>query len=410
MKKLFCCILLLLLCVCSIFGCAEKIQEQGALETLKTEFTTEELLKDYDALWDILETDYLFLPELEQRGVDVDTIKEETRKQISERPMDVATFYVILEDMMRDLRGDDWLGIAHLGLLDFQTYEILHQVYSKEEVLGGWGNAVENLQTQKTYEKLSEELVASDKRYVRIEPIEGRYDASRKMVVFRAASFYVTFEEEDGEFIQNYINTLDGAPIEHIVFDITGNVGGFKNCWMDTITSPFGGNYEWEHWWYLQNTDLTKSYVSYFESWESKPISQMPKTHPIPEFVWQLGLTHFIHTTEEFCWEGTLSGNALTAKRWVLTDNYSYSAADSFAGFCKDTGWATLVGRRTRGDGCATSPLYVALPNTGILVCFSAILAENASGDLNTLYGTSPDFYSDVHEKPMDTLYRLIEE
>lgn len=408
MKKMICYMVSLSLCFCSLFGCAKKAREQENFESVKTEFTTEELLEDYDALWDILETEYLFLPELERRGVDVKSIKAETRKQISEQKMDVVAFYVMLVDMMINLRGDDWFGIAHLGLVDTRSYELVHRGYSKEEVLDGLGRVVENLQTQKTYEKLSEKFPESGETPAETKPIEGRYDANRKMVVFRVVSFHVPLEEKDGDFIQKYINTLDGAPIEHIVFDITGNTGGFEHYWMDTIVSPFGGSYDWERWWYLQDTTLTRNYC--LGVFELQPISQMPETHPIPEFVRQLDLTHFIHFTEELCWEETLSGDALTAKRWVVMDNYSYSAADSFADFCKNTGWATLVGRRTGGDGGATPPLYMALPNTGILVRFSAILAENASGNLNTLYGTSPDYFSEVGEQPMDTLYRLIEE
>ena len=45
--------------------CASSMGE----ERLNTDFTIEELLTDYDQLWDIMDNSYPFLPVLEERGL-----------------------------------------------------------------------------------------------------------------------------------------------------------------------------------------------------------------------------------------------------------------------------------------------------------------------------------------------------
>ena len=54
---------------------------------------------------------------------------------------------------------------------------------------------------------------------------------------------------------------------------------------------------------------------------------------------------------------------------WVLVGPAVYSASESFAVFGQETGFATLVGSPTGGDGIgALDPVFLQLPNSGILV------------------------------------------
>lgn len=97
--------------------------------------------------------------------------------------------------------------------------------------------------------------------------------------------------------------------------------------------------------------------------------------------------------------------------KWVIVDNRVYSSADSFAAFCKATGWATLVGQTTGGDGQGVTPVIIALPNTGLLVRFSALAAETPDGTLNAVTGITPDILVDLSKgTSIDAIYRLIEE
>ena len=50
--------------------------DESAVTAPKTEFTQEELLEDYDQLWEDLEANYPFFPVLTQRGMNISALKE----------------------------------------------------------------------------------------------------------------------------------------------------------------------------------------------------------------------------------------------------------------------------------------------------------------------------------------------
>lgn len=395
MTKKSVCILLLLLCVLAWSGCGDKAVE--------TELTTKALLADYDALWEALETDYVFFPVLRQQGIDLEQVRENYRQKAAGLEPEVGDFYTLLERMFSELGN-----FAHLSMVDSHTYEICQQAYNSQDAgPNGWRTALQNKRTQEVYTELAgkdgaEGLPDS------FPEVECGYDEGRRAVTFRIPSFDASLLQRDRCFVEDYLRSLGGVPIDHIIFDITGNGGGHTGYWRDNIVAPFGGSYDRDVFLYYRDTELTRSYIS--EDMEPQPIGRLPESHPAPEFVSELGLTRFIREQYTETFEATLSGDALTAKRWVLINERVYSAADSFASFCKETGWATLVGTRTKGDGDGIPPVLVTLPNTGLLVRFSAVTGENSEGRLNALYGTAPDVPSSRYEAPITTLHRAMEE
>ncbi|MCG4564301.1 S41 family peptidase [Anaerosalibacter bizertensis] len=68
-----------------------------------------------------------------------------------------------------------------------------------------------------------------------------------------------------------------------------------------------------------------------------------------------------------------------------------YSAAEGFASFAKASGFATLVGERTGGDGIGIDPLFFSLPNSGLVVAFSSLLCLNPDYTINEEVQTTPD-------------------
>lgn len=69
-----------------------------------------------------------------------------------------------------------------------------------------------------------------------------------------------------------------------------------------------------------------------------------------------------------------------TGKFWLLVGPRVYSASEMFTVFAKYTGFATIVGERTGGDGISMQPLVRALPNTGICLKYTAMLGLNPDG------------------------------
>ncbi|HHY34844.1 MAG TPA: hypothetical protein GX510_04305 [Firmicutes bacterium] len=78
-------------------------------------------------------------------------------------------------------------------------------------------------------------------------------------------------------------------------------------------------------------------------------------------------------------------------KIYLLVDDLCFSAADGFASFCKATGFATVVGTWTGGDGIGFTPAPVLLPNSGIAVQFPVVMGLNPDFSANEETHTCPD-------------------
>ena len=78
----------------------------------------------------------------------------------------------------------------------------------------------------------------------------------------------------------------------------------------------------------------------------------------------------------------------------LLVDENSYSATDTFAAFCKRSGFARVVGRPTGGDGVCCIPVYFSLPASGLILRLNMVYGLNEDGSSNERFGTPPDLLS----------------
>ena len=79
--------------------------------------------------------------------------------------------------------------------------------------------------------------------------------------------------------------------------------------------------------------------------------------------------------------------------------------------FCQATGFATLVGSQTGGDGIgALDPILMRLPNSGILIQFTMMYGLNPDGSSSEEAGTAPDILSPAGEPALVTALRAIRE
>lgn len=75
----------------------------------------------------------------------------------------------------------------------------------------------------------------------------------------------------------------------------------------------------------------------------------------------------------------------------MLVDGDVYSSAEAWAVFAKSTGWATLVGERTGGDGIGIDPLIASLPHSGYAFRLPAVMGLTSLGVINEERQTEPD-------------------
>lgn len=367
--------------------------------------TTEQLLEDYDYLWTALEENYVFFPILERQGIDIAAIQTDTRNLIQNQVPDVSTFYETLRQMFLKCNY-----FAHLNVVSKDVYDSMARYYCAEgQEDNGWKDALEKANVRRFYENApanASEQAAPNSAVS--ETIFAEYDDQRKTMIITIRSFAQEKLQQDQQYLQDFFQSHAEDEVSDIVFDITHNRGGSTLYWNENIVAPFGGSYTWDTWLYVRDTALTRQYLADEQAYQ--PMEQLPEDHPAPAFVSELGLTDFCHYTECLNSDATLPDNLLSAKRWVLIDDAVYSAAESFAYFCKKTGWATLVGTATDGDGLGVTPVMVDLPNTGILVRFSAEAGENPDGTCNTERGTMPDYACGRFEVPIAAFERVASE
>lgn len=81
-------------------------------------------------------------------------------------------------------------------------------------------------------------------------------------------------------------------------------------------------------------------------------------------------------------------------KLYLLIDQYTYSAADAFSLYAKQSDLFTLVGEATAGGGM-DQPATFKLPNSEIEVVIPIALGINNDGSIHELTGTLPDIVVD---------------
>ena len=144
-----------------------------------------------------------------------------------------------------------------------------------------------------------------------------------------------------------------------------------------------------------------------FSPEELHPIADLPDLPKLERDGIQAA-THFVESTLSV--EPAAERAPFHGRIWVLVGPAGYSASESFAVFCQETGFATLVGSPTGGDGIgALDPVFLQLPNSGILVQFTMMFGLNGDGSSSEETGTTPDILSPAGEPALVTALRAME-
>jgi hypothetical protein len=92
-------------------------------------------------------------------------------------------------------------------------------------------------------------------------------------------------------------------------------------------------------------------------------------------------------------------------KIFVLVDDGVFSASETFAAFCRSSGWATLVGEVTGGDGIGFDASSLALPNSGMYIRYATTMGLNPDWTVNEQEHTRPDI---LVERSAEDLVRYL--
>jgi C-terminal processing protease CtpA/Prc len=212
-----------------------------------------------------------------------------------------------------------------------------------------------------------------------------------KTAYMRIKSFGANYVASDTTQIFEFLKGIKEYP--NLIIDIRGNGGGSDAYWGKNIMS------------YLVNEKLSvRSYLlfrdgKYLEPFaENKlstlnlmlqPISNLPIAKNYPEEI-KSGFKDFVFIDKQF---EAYNSIGFKGKIYLLVDSGVYSGAESFAAFAKASGWATLVGTETGGDGIGFDPAFAVMPNSKLVIRFPMVMALNPDGTANEETHTNPDIY-----------------
>lgn len=379
-------LLYIIICILVSTMLASCSSTKKSVVAINRELTTEEKIEDFEYMYKTLEENYPFFKVNERvNGVNWLANKDEYEKRIKETRND-EEFANELNMIICELNN----GHTHLISKDDFDYYYNAYAYNSDKCNKTWGNVLDNEKvkarynfTEKNLETLkdgnysknsspafkSDIIVPNDVAYIKIKQMDG----------FRV--------EEDGVEIRKFLESIKDYP--KLIIDIRGNSGGSDYYWIKNIVQP------------LINEPLSVDYYLFARGGEDSQkfyknrkmnlrdiqtidenlISKFPEEISTDFKYYKLS-TDKINPKNPVGFKG---------KIYLLVNSVVYSSSESFAAFAKGSGFATLVGGRTGGDGMGIDPLLFSLPNSGLVVRYSSLLCLNPDYTINEEVQTTPD-------------------
>lgn len=395
----------------------------------------EQRLADFESLCDGLRENYPYVKLAKrQAGADLDVLEKDYRTKVEQCTCD-DVFYDVLKDFIGEF--------SFTGHLDLWGRRYESELASKREFVKEPGqeirykpyvDALDNPVSHRTYASMTKYYQEME---CRMEEKRTKENGGARGEAAEAASAVETVEEEapanvetkileQGKTAYVFIDAFDFEQMEadrkillpfyeevgdyeNLIIDITNNLGGSMRYFDELVTAP------------LTKKTLTVPGYQLFKDGENnetflrikegaaselyQPVSELPA---MPELNREDAADCDWFWREDYVVEP--AGDGFDGKIWLLVSENNYSSAEYAAMFSKESGFATLVGRTTSGDGIGTEPVYLILPNSGLVVQYSPMYGVTADGVGSEACGTVPDIVSPEGESALETCLRQIEQ
>lgn len=306
------------------------------------------------------------------------SVYEENKEKI-ENMTDPNEFGTAVDDLLAVANG-----VGHLSVLSKEHYTVYinniddySDMFCQDDKVALFSDSAKNYYSTLTYTSNDEQT--KQKSLVTYYP-------ELDSLVFEIKSFSGSVDEDNNFIVENLKKYPD---VSNVVFDIRGNRGGSDLFWIENIVKPIGGDYSWVQ--ALRCKDNLYTRRNYASFWEN--------AYQVSEGEYEM-VSKMDISSEETSWTDK--------KRWILVDENVYSAADSFVNFCKSSGWATVLGTTTKGNGIGSTPSLFLLPDSGVIVRFATMYGINADGVNSELNGTKPDYLNLKRESALELYKRMI--
>lgn len=381
----------------------------NSLYSQEKQLTKEQKVNDFIYAYKILKENYPFFGVCKrQNGIDWLEKKNEYLKWINNTFND-SSYISTLKEIFNELND----GHVNFNATRFGN-EGYHAAYKKLSIANpkynNWLQMFENPNTRIKY--WSEILIKKEKPAISNHEEKKKHQTATsnysdtiinngQIAIMTILSFNIHHIGKDKDSITSFLNKIGDC--KYLVIDIQENSGGAVKYWVENIIEKL-----------IHDTILYKSY----------PVIKDGKTnrHFNPDFFAQASVLekdaslsqipsellvdkYYIKTSID-----TLVPNApvnFSGEIFLLVSKKVFSSAEGLAQFCKTTGWATIAGEKTGGDGIGSDPAIILLPESGILMSYPSLVGLNHDGSLNSEAKTTPDIVLDGLT-PQERLKQLI--
>jgi len=385
--------------------CKKEEKPKTIHELQKLNLSQKEKNEDYEFFWGFIKEGFPFTEVLERNGVDLEKIKEEWQPKLKdiETKSQYLTFY---GELCTEITQNKPVG--HLHPIDYRYYNKVYKTYypcvnkdgTENELIKDFYSAQPSGAWVRT--------IWNDVQ--RIEGITTYIVEEGKIACLRIDSFSITDQEKRKKFLNDVKVFLEKTKDhKHLIIDITRNGGGDKYFWMYITGLLLKDNAAFYRYGLYTENKYTKELLEYIFKIGNIEIINKDKIPNVKN-------TNTAHKNGCKIRETIKKIDGITnsideRKIWLLVSSKSHSAADQFAGFCRQTGFATVVGENTAGAGMSViGPLPIPLPKSGALILFDSTYALNTEGMSNTEFGTAPDIHVKDGQVPMQACMEAIRE
>lgn len=409
--------------LCLLAGCGAAPAPQESEDTWDPALrqalglTQEQRLEDYDYLVQTLSDSYLAMGVRDRDNPDDPSadIFQEYREMIAGSDSDEAFYSAVYSTLFR-------LGsYGHLQFIEPADYQSYREAYQQEELSDRthWRDILESPITRRGYENLQklldaygeEDAAAGSGTSAEPQPnVRTLILPGGSVGYVKVDSFPAPFDpqyQEDQALLLDFYQAA--AACTDLVIDITDNSGGSELYWQQLLVAPLiDAPLSCTNYALLADSESNHLYIAdVFSEEDLHPIAELPELPALnPDGI--EAATHYVESTLSV--EPAEERAPFRGRIWLLVGEQVYSASESFAVFCKETGFAAPAGRQTGGDGIgALDPVFLQLPNSGLLIQYTMLFGLNSDGSSSEEAGTAPDVPSPGTEPALVTALRAIE-
>lgn len=305
------------------------------------ELTNDEMLEDYDALWDTLLKDFPYINSLKNQGVNVEKLKETYRDKIAGIESFDEYFILLHNLIFNELRGE-----GHLSLVYPEVFYRYNDHYNdkdfenKENFYNHSVSAYLDKGSEMRYSTMGDLISQNNNINSESETESLELFEKDDTLIIDYNSFWLDKENEIDINYKKVKDVLENNTFDNIIFDLRGNFGGTPDAWLDIVEMIIDDDIEVKE--YLLSYGL-ESKKAIEEVIRDKDKESSIKEHK------DLGDDKIVYSVVSKIKSKKIIKN--NPKIYIVLDEKSQSATLMFADFARNTGFAEILSRYPLNGG-----------------------------------------------------------